>query len=294
MGSFAVFNADTSNILVIAENNWWGDDSGPDPYGSGEKINYRTCTNDDGYRYVCEYYVDANPWTGKTYNQSSTNGQDVSWQYYDADPVNTASGNYAYQQTDITIPIKGDLDLNFARSYNSLSPTTTGVMGIGWQHAYQITAEAFEEFILVTYGDGRQARFIITETGFEAPVGNFDTLTQEGDGTYRLLQKDQTLYAFDALGRISSMTDRNGHGLNFNYIGTNLSTIADTGGRALLSLAYTNSHLTKITDVIGRTVSYTYDLDDNLTNVTDVEGYTTSFTYDSNPVSYTHLTLPTN
>ena len=63
--SYGVYNGNTANIRVRAENNWWGDVSGPDPYGIGNGINYRTCKDDDGYPYICEYYVDANPWIGK-------------------------------------------------------------------------------------------------------------------------------------------------------------------------------------------------------------------------------------
>jgi uncharacterized repeat protein (TIGR01451 family) len=71
IGSYAVYNADTTNIQVKAENNWWGDDSGPDPYGSGEGINYRTCRDPDtGEYYICEYYVDTVPWIGQEYSDS--------------------------------------------------------------------------------------------------------------------------------------------------------------------------------------------------------------------------------
>ena len=38
-GTYGVYNGTTnSDYLINAENNWWGDDSGPDPYGSGNSI----------------------------------------------------------------------------------------------------------------------------------------------------------------------------------------------------------------------------------------------------------------
>ena len=283
IASYGVFNGNTTEIIVKAENNWWGSSSGPRPLGSGIGVNYRTCYNSIlKIYYVCQLYVDVDPWTGKDYYMRQVYGQRVRWQYYDADPVNTANGNYAYALTDLSIPIKGELDFAFQRSYNSLDPSLTGVMGYGWQHNYHIKVEEEIDHVLVTYGDGAVSRFEITETGYLAPVGNYDTLSKEADGTFRLLKKDQTRYVFDPLGRIVSINDRNGHGLVFNYLGTNLSTIRDTGGRTLLAFTYTDSRLTQITDVISRTATYTYDEFDNLASVTDMDGGVTTFTYDTN------------
>ncbi len=281
--SYAVFNGNTTEIDVKAENNWWGDNSGPDPYGTGYGINYRSCYNSTyRYYYICEYYVDADPWIGKTEHQRSTNGQNVPWQHYDADPVNTATGNYAYAQSDLTIPVKGELDFVFQRSYNSLDPSSTGVMGHGWQHSYQISVEDYGNHVLITYGDGQVSRFIATDSGFQAPVGNYDVLTKEDDGTFRLRKKDQTLFTFDLLGRVTEMIDRNGHGLTFAYVGTNLSLIKDTDDRTLVVFTYTDSRLSQIVDLIGRIISFTYDMNDNLESVIDVGGGVTQFSYDSN------------
>jgi hypothetical protein len=53
--SYGVFNADTATVLD-ATNNWWGDASGPAPYGTGNGINYSGCPQH------CVYYVNAVPW----------------------------------------------------------------------------------------------------------------------------------------------------------------------------------------------------------------------------------------
>ena len=281
--SYAVFNGDTANILVHAENNWWGSDSGPSPFGTGYGINYRTCYNSTyHYSYICDLYVDADPWVGKTYYQQSQNGHDIPWQYYDADPVNTATGNYTYNHPDLKIPIKGDLDFVFQRSYNSLDPSIDGVMGYGWQHSYQIRAVEQSDQATITYGNGQVARFTVAASGYNAPVGNFDILTKEPGGTFRLTLRDLSVYAFDILGRISTITDRNGHGLTFNYVGANLSTIVGPAGRVLLVFTYSGGKLSQVTDVIGRAINYAYDVDDNLISITDPKNQTTTLNYDDN------------
>jgi uncharacterized repeat protein (TIGR01451 family) len=64
--SHGVHNGAPSIISVNAEYNWWGSSSGPSPYGLGNGINYRACSN--GYD-ICQYYVDADPWLGKQVNE---------------------------------------------------------------------------------------------------------------------------------------------------------------------------------------------------------------------------------
>jgi fibronectin type 3 domain-containing protein len=61
--NFGVNNA-TASITINAEYNWWGDASGPAPYGSGNAINYRTytCGTPPVTCYDYGAYVDAVPW----------------------------------------------------------------------------------------------------------------------------------------------------------------------------------------------------------------------------------------
>ena len=117
-GNYGVYNADQSSI-VDAENNWWGSETGPAPYGSGNGINYAShydstcqCTIID------QFYVDVLPWLG----HGAGYGPSIPWQAYEADPVNTATGNYAYQRTDLSIPTRS-LPLAFSRGYNSAART---------------------------------------------------------------------------------------------------------------------------------------------------------------------------
>jgi len=274
---YGVYNVNTS-VQVNAENNWWGSYDGPDPYGSGDGINYRTCYR-DGTPYVCEYYVDADPWIGKDYWDGNIAGQDVPWVGYAADPVNTANGNYTCKHADLSIPARGDLRLDFVRSYNAIYPQD-GPLGYGWSHSYGISVSEVVTEVFVSHADGRQDRFVWNGSTYEPNPGTFSTLVKQS-GTFTLTLKDRTVYAFDALGRLARILDRNGNALVLSYTGNRLSTVTAPGGLALAFDHDPDGHTTRITDPIGRSIGFTYSISGDLSVVTDTRGFTTTFTYDA-------------
>jgi RHS repeat-associated protein len=273
-GSHGIHNTDKSGIIQ-AENNWWGSDSGPAPYGSGNGINYDTsCSNG-----VCTIipYVDVQPWIGR----ENYYGQDAPNVAYEADPVNTANGNYAYEQTDLSISTRG-LPLDFTRAYNSLS-LESGPLGYGWRHNWMVTAEESGDDVYVTYGNGRQIRFTWNGSNYEPAPGVFSTLTKTA-GVFHLTKKNQTIYHFDAQGRLDSIEDKNGNTTSLTYDTQNrLSNVIGPASRTL-TFTYqspvSNTLLSRVTDPVGRTLGFTYNITGELTVATDTRGYTTTYTYD--------------
>ena len=85
-----------------------------------------------------------------------------------AEPVNTATGNYYYQHTDLTLPGRG-LGLAFTRTYNA-QDATDGPFGRGWTHSYQVRlTENDDGAVVIRHGDGHES--------FYDP---------NGDGSYQL------------------------------------------------------------------------------------------------------------
>ena len=286
---YGIYNGNTS-VTINAENNWWGNDSGPSPFGSGNGINYQTCYDSvNKVYYICQFYVDADPWLGKGIfvgGQLGQSGPAATYQAYVAEPVNTANGNYTYAHTDLSIPTRA-LPLDFTRAYNSLDPQPAP-LGYGWTHNWNLylTENPDDGSVVVTFGDGHAEKWTWTDSAYDGAPGVFGTLVKNGDGSFDLTEKDQTRYHFDANGRLSWAEDRNGNrtALAYNAQGR-LTTVTEPAGRTL-AFEYTSpvsdTLVSRITDHATRHTQYAYDTTGNLAAVTDTMGYTTTMTYDAN------------
>jgi YD repeat-containing protein len=199
------------------------------------------------------------------------------------EPVNTATGNYYNQSTDLAFPGRG-LPFIFTRTYNAQDPYA-GPLGPGWTHSYNIVLTvAANGVVAIKQADGHQDSYAPSGGGnfLSQTPGVFSVLVQNSNGSYVLTTKDQVQYKFTSTGVLSNIIDKNGNPLSFSYnpSGT-LSQITDTVGRKV-SFSYNSSNrITRITDPIGRIVQYSYDSSGNLASRTDPAGGTRSYTYDT-------------
>ncbi|MCB0200866.1 MAG: right-handed parallel beta-helix repeat-containing protein, partial [Anaerolineae bacterium] len=272
---YGIYNAGVAS--VDAQDNWWGTSSGPRPYGSGNGINY-TSHWDSGCQctVIDAFLVNTSPWLG----QDASNGGSIPWQAFEADPVNTATGNYAYQYSDLSLPTRS-LPLEVRRSYNSTTPLD-GPLGFGWSHHYLIQAvrSSTDEAVTVRFGDGHTERYVWDGIGYVPPAGSFSSL-EKIDGLLHLTLKDQSCYQFDTFDRLTTISDPNGNVTDLDYSDSQLSTVTAPDGRMLV-FHYDGSHrLIAIEDLTGRRVEYGYDGAGNLTAVTDTLGFVTTMSYDS-------------
>ncbi|WP_329087694.1 MULTISPECIES: RHS repeat-associated core domain-containing protein [unclassified Streptosporangium] len=184
------------------------------------------------------------------------------------------SGNYTTTATDLSVPTAGP-PLSVTRSYNSMDSRTGGVFGAGWSTRWDMKlvkeVRGAAVAALVTYPDGRQVRFMGSGAGvFQPPPGMHATLTEDSGGTWRLMDKSATTYAFDAQGRLTEVTDSRGRGQELTYgAGGKLSTVTATGGRSL-TFTWTGAHVTSVSSdpVDGAPLTWTYHYDgDRLTGV---------------------------
>ena len=195
------------------------------------------------------------------------------------DPINTGTGNYTYQRTDLTIPGRG-LPFVFTRTYNS-QDGTPGPMGAGWTHSYMASfVQNPDGSVTIRTPDGQVVIFDPTAGAYVSRYGYVhSTLQSPSSGTFILTTQSQISYRFTG-NQLVSVSDRNGNTIQLTYSGSNLTTITDTAGRQI-SLSYNvGGHITTLADPIGRTLQYGYDGAGNLITFIDARGGTFTYTYD--------------
>ena len=120
--------------------------------------------------------------------------------------------------------------------------------------------------------DGRLDQYTLTGNAWTPATGIYNTLTDNGDGTFTLKQKDQTLYNFNQQGLLASVVDRNDNSVALSYSNGLLTTITDASGRNY-ALSYDgNNHLTSLADPAGRKVLFGYNSAGLLASATDPAG----------------------
>lgn len=202
--SYGIYNEGTCH--VFSPYNWWGDKSGPthadNPDGTGDDI------------FGDVYYT---RWIGSPSQIGISYGLNNS-SPKSADPVNTATGNYIYESSDLFIKGIG-ININFVRSYNSQSGVN-GQLGFGWSHNYNINISIDGDGIAsIQYGDGHSQEFLPDgEGGFLSPPDTFDILEDNGDDTYTLTTRDNLIYLINEIdGKLATISDLNDNTISFIY-----------------------------------------------------------------------------
>lgn len=201
---------------------------------------------------------------------------------YSLGSVNTATGNFFYEERDLAIPGRG-FSFAFERSYNS-QDESDGPLGVGWTHNYNIELyEGADGDVTVRWGDGKAETWVPDGTGGYSPMqGVFDTLIKNPDNTFTIQRKDMIEYHFDVSNKLVTIEDENGNTLIFSYSGNNIASIVDTAGRNIEFSYDANGRITRILGPIGRSVTFTYDVNGDLISSTDLGGNTTTYAYDEN------------
>ncbi len=208
--------------------------------------------------------------------------------YYAGQGVNTATGNYTLQATDLTLPGIG-MPFKFTRTYNSQAASdpsaVSGPLGYGWTFSYYLYLQQFNSYndVKVQRGDGRSEVFINNgSAGYVPQYGVFSQLTQLSNGSFTLTEQG-TIYNFtDINGRylLHTITDQHGNIVTLTYNAGLLDTISDTVNRDFTFSHDTDGHISQITGPNGRTVQFAYDTDGNLIKVTDALLNITQYDYD--------------
>jgi RHS repeat-associated protein len=199
-------------------------------------------------------------------------------------PCYVATGIYARDAVDLTIPTAGTFSLDASRLYDS-SRIVDGPLGMGWSSSlmprlyyatYLVTAPStYSHEADVEMPNGVLYRFTVDGSGaFSPPVGQYDKLVRNGDLTYSLaLQHTRSIYSFAADGSLTSLTDDFGNVIAWTYDSAGrVQRVADSAGSGrYIDLTWgADGRVSTLTDNGGRQVKYYYDTSDGtLTGVAD-------------------------
>jgi RHS repeat-associated protein len=229
-----------------------------------------------------------------------------------ADPINTAIGNFFWQETDGTVAGLGNTTIKMERTYNSQAVLWTPAsmrryfpdgddevvvepplyFGKGWTSVFgefllKIDMAPVFKGVQILFADGHTANFKESGDGTlvsDSP-GNHDVVTKDGD-EYVLHNNgckcSLDTKRFNKDGKLVSISDRNGNKITLNYDGKKLKSVENASGRKIEFESNDKGQITKATLPEGVVLKYEYNDDGLLTAFVNGRGNRTEYKYDSN------------
>ncbi|WP_411885861.1 LamG-like jellyroll fold domain-containing protein [Polaromonas sp. YR568] len=196
-------------------------------------------------------------------------------------PIIPATGEKILDQTDHEG--FGADALSLVRHYRSkrvtgvaAGPASAG-LGQAWSHNHAVfleklgAANTAGSMANVRFGDGSERSFEWqTGTGSWLATNSADTLTVSGTGLQYKRLDDDSLWQFDAAGKLLTVTRRNGWVTTYTY--------STTGTPA--SVAPVAGLLITVSNHFGRTLNFAYNASRQLASATAADGRVTRYGYD--------------
>ncbi|MFF2879155.1 DNRLRE domain-containing protein [Gottfriedia sp. NPDC057991] len=205
--------------------------------------------------------------------------------------VNLSNGNFVISNTDYSLQTRSE-SLGTTRTYNSQS-NKEGIFGYGWTSSYEqaITVDTNGDLIL-TDDVGTQLRYskikVAGKDLYQAPVGEFDDLELQNNGTYTLKDPSGSLRTFNTTGKLIEINDSEKHiDITLDQTGGHLNSVSLNGTKKIQYAYNSNGKVDTITYLTGSSsIIWTYSYTNNLLNsVKDSLGNVTKYNYTNNLIS---------
>jgi len=209
---------------------------------------------------------------------------------HNGDPVNTQTGEFYENLTDLELPGVGPA-VAVGRTYSSVNAAVNGPFGYGWSSTFG------SQLVVDTDGDStdplpRQVH-VVQENGATVPFTEngsglypsapwvLATLTHStSTGNWTFTRDKKQVFIFDSSGTLISTSDLHGNTVTYGYTSGHVSSISGSGGREI-DLTWTSGRVSAIADSAGRAVAFGYDSAGNLTVVDAADNGLWGYTYDS-------------
>ena len=202
-------------------------------------------------------------------------------------PIDVCTG--AKIQNEIDIPRPKASDLYFERTYNSqgfaqptdsVIPPPFAILGNHWRHNYQRQVIRNMAAAYVVTATGAHVTFLNVGGVWAPPSHRSEKLTQLQDGGWQFVGADDTVEQYDASGKLSLITRRDGRRQVLAYsdgtgTGANGAVAVDTGAVLPAGL------LLRVRDDFGRTLRFDYSAQTQLVRVVAPTGDATGFVFDA-------------
>lgn len=232
-----------------------------------------------------------------------------------ADPINTATGEFWENNTDVSLPNVG-VPLQFVRSNASQQNTKETDFGTngGWTHNYNMklkdsasdsTANLWEKPALtIVQENGSAVEFLRTENGtYLAPSAVQAQLDYSSDeDTFTMTRNNGAKFVFSSVDgklltqadpkgnklvlsyngsrKISKISADNGNFIEVNYAGGEISSVEDSSGYRV-TYSYVNGRLSEVKDSVGLLKAYTYNGAGQVETMKDAVNATVTNAYNS-------------
>lgn len=200
------------------------------------------------------------------------------------DPIILKTGDFFYQTLDWSFHQRG-YPLQIVRAYHS-DDFYNGPFGFGWHLEILWTLvevrSATQTLVILRGEGGLRTTFSEEAPGVFTPEpGRFHQLTRQGAG-WRVIAPRGLVYDFNAAGWPTRAV-RDGWGVNFAYDASGrLATLTSDSGQLLHFEYGPDRRIRRIYDTTGRETRYDYDPDNNLRFYTDRAGHVMEYQYDAN------------
>jgi len=191
-----------------------------------------------------------------------------------AEPIEIATGDFAYSHIDMVVPAPG-VPFIVERFYNSLDYKK------GWYFSFQNSLDISNiDNVKVYWGEkGRGGISIFIKAGdkYIDKYGMDSFYIHKGE--YIVEKPSGLKYIFDKNGKEIAIKNKQGLGIEFEYPNNNTIIVKDIFGNTLAKIFLYNNKINAITDCAGNTIYYTYDINGNIISFTDRNGQTTTYEY---------------
>ena len=203
--------------------------------------------------------------------------------------LNTQTGNVVSSEPLLSFKSYGGTGVDLTLYHNSQTMWDQS-MGLGWSCNYDARLTgSFGDDVNVRWGDGTNIPYAFdsTHNTYVGPIGIFDKLAHQVDGSWKITKPDQTTYWFSSSGTLATITSRGGYNVTIVPGTYGIDHILAPDGRTVQFNYDATSHmLHSITDPLGRCWVLSYDTYGNMIQIQYPElstGYFShKFTYSDN------------